>query len=182
MLTSSMPDPTAFETLLTQYRTLCRYCDQVFAATAEALRPHIRCAKGCAACCTLESVVPLEAHVIAAYLDAHPIEPSPAPPVARPDNEDAPCVFLRQQACTIYPARPIICRTHGLPLRYPDQPGIDACPLNFTDFDLSALDPQFVLDMGRITDNLIRLNLAFAVLTGQSETAGERVALQRLIP
>lgn len=177
-----MPDPAAFETLLTQYRTLCRYCDQVFAATAEALRPHIRCAKGCDACCTLESVVPLEAHVIAAYLDAHPIEPPPAPPVASPDDR-TPCVFLRQHACAIYPVRPIICRTHGLPLRYPDQPGIDACPLNCTDLDLTALDPQFVLDMGHVTDNLIRLNLAFAVLTNQPpDTAGERVALQRLMP
>ncbi|MBD3307671.1 hypothetical protein GF339_14645, partial [candidate division KSB3 bacterium] len=42
--TASLP------TLFSQYEKLCRYCDEVFAATVQACRAHIHCAPGCAEC------------------------------------------------------------------------------------------------------------------------------------
>lgn len=63
---------------------------------------------------------------------------------------------------------------------YPDQPGIDICPLN-TELDVASIDQRFLLDAEAITMNLMRLNLAFCMLTQQTETAGERVPLHWLI-
>jgi hypothetical protein len=172
-------EQASLNTLLTQYQKLCEYCDKVFAATYEAFRPYIRCSKGCAACCTLETVTPLEAYMIASYLTSLPPQTLS---VLSNTGHHAPdwCIFLDQNECLIYPVRPIICRTHGLPMTYPDQPGIDICPLN-TELDVASIDQRFLLDAEAITMNLMRLNLAFCMLTQQTETAGERVPLHWLI-
>lgn len=168
-----MSDSLSFETLMAQYRTLCGYCDTVFNRALDALRPHIRCARGCSACCVLETVAPLEASVIADYVQT----------VSRPDNapdDSSHCVLLHQDTCTIYPARPIICRTHGVPLLYPSSGEIEICPLNLTRYDVAALPHDLFCDAERIADNLMRLNLAFCMLTGQQDVAGTRIPLKRL--
>lgn len=137
----------------------------------------MQCAKGCAACCMLETVSPLEAFMIAEYLKSLPALERPPSPV---DVNEAPCVFLRDDVCTIYPARPMICRTHGLPLIYPEQQEIEVCQLNFVELDISAIDPQYLLDAESITENLMRLNLAFCLLTGAPDRAGERIPLDHI--
>jgi len=136
----------------------------------------MQCAQGCASCCILESVTPLEASVIERFLQENPI-PMSAPLQERPET----CIFLRDNACIIYAVRPIICRTHGLPLLYPERGEIEVCPLNFAMFDLTSLDPSSFLDAERITANLMRLNLAFCMLTAQAEHADERIPLRSIL-
>ena len=171
-----MNSPDAFTQLMTQYQTLCQYCDDVFTSTLNVCRIHMQCAKGCASCCILETVTPLEAHIIQNHIQSisdqgfSNIQPN-----------ECTCVFLRDNACSIYAVRPIICRTHGLPLLYPELGEIEVCPLNFTELDLSTLDPAYFLDAERITTNLMRLNLAFCMLTGNAEDAGIRVLLQEIL-
>ena len=91
-----------------------------------------------------------------------------------------PCVFLCKDVCTIYPARPIICRTHGLPLIYPEQEAMEVCQLNFAEIDITTFDPQYLLDAESITENLMRLNLAFCMLTESPDRAGERIPLDQI--
>ena len=172
-----MNNSASLTTLITQYHTLCQYCDDVFTETMNTYQAHMHCAKGCASCCILETVVPLEAYMIEAYQVSHPVKTLSDAPHRSQDQ----CAFLHKNVCTIYPARPIICRTHGLPLVYPDRQDIDACPLNFSELDLTSLDPKHLLDTEVITDNLIRLNLAFCIITGQTESAGNRVPLYNLL-
>jgi len=166
--------------LLIQYHTLCHYCDSVFQATRHAYQSHIHCARGCAACCSLDTVIPLEAYVIASFLK----NSSQSHRFSSGSQPEQQCVFLENetQACTIYEVRPIICRTHGLPMTYPDQPGIDICPLNFAgDQDVLSVEPCYVLDVETITTNLMRLNLAFCILSQQPEIAGERISLTSIL-
>jgi hypothetical protein len=89
------------------------------------------------------------------------------------------CPFLADNSCTIYPVRPITCRTHGLPIRSASLTGgsIDCCPLNFTERDLSIIEKKYVLDIDMITDNLMRLNLAFCLISGNTDRAAYRVPL-----
>ena len=95
-----MPEKTSLITLVTQYQKLCQYCDEVFAAILEVFRAQMRCAKGCAACCILETVVPLEAYVIASYLHT---SPSPTIPVLQNEagQSTEQCIFFHNNERTI---------------------------------------------------------------------------------
>lgn len=165
--------------LLNQYHTLCNYCDTLFESVRQAYPREIHCAEGCADCCSLETVVPLEAYVIALFLK----DSSRRDDALEKIPQDHHCLFLlhETQACSIYPVRPLICRTHGLPTRYPEQPGIDICPLNFPNHpDALPVEEQYILDAGIITTNLMKLNLAFCLLHGKPESAEHRISLANL--
>ena len=162
---SAQTNHEALSTLFERYETLCRYCDDFFARVFHEFSAQMRCAKGCSSCCLLETVAPLEAYIIASYLQPHTH-------VVRTDTEGQ-CVFLEQGTCLIYPVRPIICRTHGLPMQYHDRQDYDVCPLNFPDSNLQAIDENYVLNAELITNNLMRLNLAFCLLTQSSAKAAE---------
>jgi Fe-S-cluster containining protein len=64
-------------------------------------------------------------------------------------NETAEgCLFLVNNACTIYEFRPSICRSHGLPVLNMDDEGenweLSYCPLNFEEAD----EEYFTLENG----------------------------------
>ena len=48
-------------------------------------------------------------------------------------RNDPRCPLLNDKGqCRVYDARPMICRSHGLPISLGDPPSRDVCPLNFT--------------------------------------------------
>lgn len=59
--------------------------------------------------------------------------------------------------CSIYAARPLICRTHGLLIL--SENGLDHCPWNFQ--DLEEVDEDLVFRLENLHETLVRLNLAF---------------------
>ncbi len=58
---------------------------------------------------------------------------------SRGTEDETACPFLKDHECTIYEHRPLICRTHGLPLLYvnseTEEWELSACELNFTNFN-----------------------------------------------
>lgn len=97
----------------------------------------LACARGCSSCCFTElSVSPVEAASIREWLqgqEGFPEEvgegPAETPPGPASLRGPAPCAFLdRSGSCALYPVRPLICRTHGLPIRL--ESGVDLCPLS----------------------------------------------------
>jgi Fe-S-cluster containining protein len=89
------------------------------------------------------------------------------------------CSFLQADgACGIYELRPVVCRSHGLPLQFKDLGEAegedlvfrDVCYLNFQAQDISALPPQDVL-------NLDTLNTLLAMLNRMSGGGEERMEL-----
>jgi hypothetical protein len=102
-------------------------------AAALALRhgPRLRCRRGCADCCVDElRVFEVEAERIRRAAPSLLQEGEPHPPGA--------CALLDTDgSCRVYPHRPYVCRTQGLPLRWFDElrtGGVverrDICPLN----------------------------------------------------
>ena len=85
--------------------------------------------------------------------------------------------------CGVYAARPIICRTHGLALRFRDDrrhlPMLDACPKNYTDVDLASLDPATVLDQTTLSTVVAALDALHADALGRPR--GARVELDALL-
>ena len=78
------------------------------------------------------------------------------------EHTEAVCPLLENDRCTIYTARPIICRSHGLPIQYIDESGNnqqDVCPLNFAgQVPLHTLPNSDLLDIDRLNQMLAIVN------------------------
>lgn len=145
------------------------------------LGQEMSCQAGCARCCYVDlSVFKLEADRIKNWFQSLPLEAKKIlvqeweRPLECTENFNGEvthaCAFLRDNRCTIYEARPLICRTQGLALKYilENQTYIDTCPLNFQEIEIELKD---CLDLDRV-------NLILATLAGKEAT---RVKLSDLI-
>ncbi len=141
---------------------------------------HLNCKKGCDLCCMAISVFPIEFYAIKAELDLETLSDLPV----RASDED--CRFLVDHSCKIYESRPVICRTHGLPLLYmsldDDEYELSCCELNFTEFDLQDFDEENTYPMDRINSRLYQINKNFvAYFDGGRFSEQDRIPLSDLI-
>lgn len=129
------------------------------------------CRAGCCACCQDQlTVSDVEADLVREGTAAMTEEARARLRVrVGAASPTSPCLFLEAEGrCAVYASRPMVCRTQGLPLRYPEgvipraaifdrtlggEP-ITWCPLNFT---LHAPAPSDVLDAGRV-DRMLALS------------------------
>lgn len=128
--------------------------DAFFARVRARYPADLACAPGCADCCRRDlTVTPVEAAAVARAVRA--LDPASRADLARRARAGEPCVALSEDGrCAVYEARPIVCRSHGVPIRYAEPlpggkralPVLDACFKNFTAVDLAAVDPDCVLD------------------------------------
>lgn len=93
-----------------------------------------QCRKGCSRCCFTDiSVFQLEADAITSWFNGLPEErKSEIRSLWSRSQQPEACAFLRDDICTIYEVRPMICRTQGLALYFKENAEalIDICPLN----------------------------------------------------
>lgn len=152
-----MPDPLA------AHRALLAKVD-AFERAARARRAEsMACRAGCSACCHAKlTVCDVEAEIVREGLGALDA-PARAALAARVGRSPDRCVMLEDDGrCAVYASRPLVCRTQGLALRYPEgtipveavlargRGGADAltwCPLNFQDAPPRSED---VLDAERV--------------------------------
>ncbi len=113
---------------------------------------HMKCASGCSHCCIGGlSIFTWEAELIIHWFDK--LSLSKKEELLKQwagnlnsnfsDVEGNPaksCDFLVDNQCSIYPRRPIICRTQGMGLKWSEEGKIlrDCCPLNFSDNTTSS--------------------------------------------
>jgi len=134
--------------------------DAVESALAPLRERHgdrLRCRRGCAACCIDDlSVFEVEAERIRTRAGAV-LRETPHPPGA--------CAFLDERgACRIYPWRPYVCRTQGLPLRWIDYGGSegaverrDICALNDAGEPIEELPRSACWELGPAEGRLASL-------------------------
>ena len=171
---------------LDEYRALVARVDDAVAKATVRAGDQITCRAGCAACCVDGlSVLPVEAFAIAAHVDRIVGDGAARP--ARRATADA-CVFLDDGGrCSVYAARPILCRTHGLPLAtgLPDAPArgalpvlddLSVCGLNFTTRPPTRAD---ALDADRLMQVLVVVDRRFRARAGLDDDDA-RVALRAL--
>jgi len=138
--------------------------DRVAAEIAALHGERIRCARGCADCCVDGlTVLTVEAELIRRHHGDLLRSADPYPLGA--------CVFLnRDGACRIYPHRPYVCRTQGLPLSWVEETGggqlvemRDICPLNEPGGPpVEELPEEACWRIGPWEGRLARLQYAFA--------------------
>lgn len=144
------------------------------------LAGQLKCRPGCADCCIAFSVLPIEAENLRQAIKRLPRETREkisAQAASAPGN----CPLLCDHLCAAYAARPVICRTHGLPLAYLNEEmqafEVSACPLNFSDdFEF---DQEDLLFMDRFNAELSELNLRYCQSFGLE--AGKRIAIAEVI-
>ncbi|NOY90757.1 MAG: YkgJ family cysteine cluster protein [Deltaproteobacteria bacterium] len=175
---------------LSEYLALRDKVDAFCAAATKASGDGLRCAPGCDGCCVPGlTLSPVEARVVEFALEALPEGRRGA---LRERLEDAEgCVLLDAEGrCSVYQARPLVCRTQGLALVYPhgvipaqaivhrDAQGRDVshCPLNF---EHQKPGPGATLDADRVDRLLALVNLRFAQDRGVDP--GQRVAITTLL-
>lgn len=120
------------------YQDLRAKVDAQFDKLYQKHRAEISCAEGCHSCCAPDlSVTRVEADAIRAHLERRPelIESLRALAGANPHRGQRCSLLDAEGRCSIYEARPLICRSHGAPVLVKideKREGIDACELNFT--------------------------------------------------
>jgi Fe-S-cluster containining protein len=140
----------------------------------DALSGQISCSEGCSSCCTAITLFPVEAAALNSALEALPEVERDA--ILRHVAEHAGgerCPLLEDHRCLLYMARPIICRTHGLPIVYSEgnEQKSDCCPLNLGDGE-QPLSGSTVIDLDRLNALLVAVNalyLSHADLTNLPE-------------
>lgn len=143
-----------------KYRQLREEVDQKTAQLEEMHADHILCQKGCCDCCMNLTVWPVEFYSILREMQE---QNWPVPAL----HPAAGCVYLEEGVCQIYPFRPLICRTHGLPLVYwhddtdPPGYGIIFCQRNFIRHEEIAFTAENTLNMDEVNEQLAAANIAF---------------------
>ena len=145
----------------------------------------MRCRLGCTACCRQDlSVSRIEAEQILGWLAMNGV-PEACGDRTEHDNHPrfeqlagpAACPFLSTQgACGIYPVRPIICRTHGFPVRL-SAGEVDVCPLNFEDEE--ALPKEDVIDLELLNKTLSLIAVLHAQQVGDDTPGRYRLSSLR---
>lgn len=167
-------DPDAAAQALSKLRARV---DAHFAAAFARTPNAFACRAGCDGCCAPRfSVFEIEASRIrAALAQLDRTDPARRARVRGQASSSAHCPLLVDGRCSVYEERPIICRTHGLPVLAgdPNRPGaVDHCPLNFTD---SGHDPPLASIL-----NLDAVNRPLAVMATLWDGVGARTELAAL--
>jgi len=162
-------------TVLDNYKVLLEKIDEKSKDIASRYPDKIRCGKGCHSCCLHGLTVNgLEREHIKQYLFSHPKLRATIEENTKLDpHKGQRCSFLDAEGgCLIYDARPIACRSHGVPLKTAydahdaahissSQIYLSVCPLNFTDMDLKDVGDLYFINLDTLNSILVLLNQQF---------------------
>ncbi len=124
--------------IISLHENASAFFDKVLAKNSQ----QMDCKKGCSKCCQTDiSVFEIEADRIRDWFksQASTDKVNLLKLWSLPSGNGS-CTFLVNDSCTIYDARPVICRTQGLPLYVSSENSLDYCPLNFKSGDPEKSD------------------------------------------
>ena len=159
------------------YRQLLQQVDKWTAEMVQRYKPHLACRKGCDLCCQRKfSISGVEAYNVAALFRQLPEAVQRAV-----RKRKSSCTFLVDGACSVYEARPVICRTYGLPSLNRNEKAeaeISWCELNFTnvpgDFGFQA---DGIIDLDTLNAKVAGVNNLFLKEAGLNQ---ERVPMDEI--
>jgi hypothetical protein len=147
---------------VSRYADLAAKVDAFFARVQARHGAEIQCNTGCHHCCHVRlSVTRVEADAVRAEVAGWTAERRRAlADNARTAPADR-CAALASGRCLIYAARPIVCRSHGAPIRLRDSrslPVVQACSNNFTERGPAAADPDCILDQETLSTMVLAID------------------------
>jgi Fe-S-cluster containining protein len=169
-----------------RYRELTGKVDAFFARVQARHASDMRCGSGCDSCCrTRLTITGVEAEAMRAHVASMPAAARArlAEVARRPfDPSDMRCAALEDDGrCLVYDGRPVVCRSHGVPIRLYGEadgrrlPMVDACPLNFPAGPERA-DADCILDQETLSATLFAVDNEDADATGRERGTRESLA------
>jgi Fe-S-cluster containining protein len=155
------------------YRKLRGEIDDISQKLSEEHNKHLQCRKGCDLCCMDYSILPVEFYAI---LDELKNVNFNSNNLQKNTKNEEDCIFLENHACTIYKSRPVICRTHGLPLLYTNDDGeweLSNCELNFKNFNFENFSEENTFPQDKFNSRLFLINREFVAEFEGEEQFGE---------
>lgn len=180
------------------YTQLLSKVDAMFLAAKERQVDQFQCMAGCIGCCQAGlSVSNVEGRRISDWLLENLTVAAKIRDRTQMLNNPDYCSLLDSAGgCSIYDVRPLICRSHGMPVSMEEGPEVipgdvndhskyvltsqtdelrDVCPLNFEGVDLASISREDVLSLEKLNVLLSLINIDF-----DKPHAGERVSLETL--
>jgi uncharacterized protein len=168
-----MQNPEAIKNYLALREELDARCASLYKLHAQ----HLKCREGCDQCCMDFGIFPVEYFAIKEQAGQDLKK-------GQNSNSETACPFLVDHRCVIYDARPMICRTQGLPLLFMGDEGweLSACELNFTAFDFEKFISKNTFPQDKYNSRLYLINKEFIEsLPGKPFQPLELLPLRKLI-
>ncbi|MDJ0764915.1 MAG: YkgJ family cysteine cluster protein [Myxococcota bacterium] len=163
--------------MLTAYFKLRSRIDRLVQSIRARYSEQILCQPTCIDCCQAGlTLVLVEAVAIGS---AHGVEPERIHLQAgqSPRFSEGRCSLLDEKSlCAVYNDRPLICRTHGLPLKYSDSNEIRVCEKNFI---YQTPHRSAMLNVDNMETALFAVNLEYCRRAGLNPMG--RVPIDRLV-
>ncbi|NVO00709.1 MAG: YkgJ family cysteine cluster protein [Geobacteraceae bacterium] len=150
---------------LANYRLLLDRIDNLCDRITEEFASEISCKAGCSGCCRHLTLFAVEAANLISAVKDLPGDIRQLLAGRMDWAENSACPFLIEDRCVIYSARPVICRTHGLPLLFEANgtKNIDCCPENFK--ASLPLTGSAVINIETVNTLLFTINTMFVAKT-----------------
>lgn len=148
--------------LLDQYHQFIQKLDTQLVTLNQLHKKDLQCRPGCSHCCKTDRTVNLiEAQWLKNHFDA--LDPLDKKSIINNLQDNSKCPLLINEQCMLYPFRPVLCRSHGLPLLYfaNNEPCISFCELNFINSTIEFTDDN-ILNMDTINAELLQLDQKWA--------------------
>ena len=146
---------------MSHWHELTAKVDAFFSRVEGRFGAEMQCRTGCSDCChTRLTVTGVEAAAIRHELASWPPDRRAALAANAAASIDLCGALDANGRCLIYAARPIVCRSHGAPIRMHDRslPVIQACFRNFTSDGPAAADADCILDQTTLSAMVLAIN------------------------
>jgi len=151
---------------LISYNALVQRVDEFIERTVRKYASYISCRIGCSLCCECSfGVFAVEAWAVKVWLweKEEREREKILEQLGSPSGKTCPA--LMEKKCLIYPARPILCRTQGLPVLKPRKRGtfeLSFCKENFrVSGSPIRIEGQFILNLDNLNAALATVNEGF---------------------
>jgi uncharacterized protein len=166
---------------LANYRAFLERVDTLCAKIIAEFTEKILCRAGCSGCCRHLNLFPVEAANLADAVGKLPREIRELLARRADWQEEEQCPLLLDDRCLVYRDRPVICRTHGLPL-LTDLEGekrIDFCEENFR--GVTSLSGDMVIDLDTLNRILVAINGRFESESSETSFRNKRYSIAEII-
>ena len=166
---------------LANYLAFLERVDNFCAKITTEFAGEILCKAGCSGCCRHLNLFPVEAANLALSVGSLPLELRNLLAGRTDWPEQASCPLLLHDRCLVYGDRPVICRTHGLPL-LTDVAGekrVDFCEENFR--GVTSLSGDMAIDLDTLNRILVAINGRFEAETCETSFCNKRYSIAEII-